>query len=294
MTAKTLPPHGSLYRHKAFGCNCEPCHQRGLDYQRNRYRRIGYGTWQPLVDAEPVRSHVAALRRAGASIPSIAAAAGISTAPLARLLYGVNGKRPTARLRAESANAVLAVSIEDCALPDGARIDATGTRRRIQGLVAAGWPFTVLGPEIGIHNRPLGALARATAVTVGNASKVKVGCRRLTTYTPEQYGVPSQARSMARRVAEREDWMPLAAWDDIDDPACEPDLGPDPSVNRNEIGAYRRREISYLDSFGIPEHEIADRLGMARAYVHDLIRDMRNERLTKPATTTISDLKVAA
>jgi AraC-like DNA-binding protein len=293
-TTKPLPPHGSLYRHKGFSCNCGPCRQVGLDYQRTRYRRIGYGTWQPLVDAEPVRQHIDALRRGGASIPSIAAAASVSTATLARLLYGMNGKRPTARLRTESADALLAVQVENCEVPDGARIDGTGTRRRIQGLVVAGWPFTVLGPEIGIHNRPLGALARATQVSAGSARKVKAGCRRLATYTPEQFGVPSQARSLARRVAAREGWLPLAAWDDIDDPACEPDLGSDPSINRNEIGAYRRREISYLDSFGIPEHEIAERLGMARAYVHDLIRDMRKERLAKPAVTGVSDLEAAA
>ncbi|RXS78883.1 hypothetical protein EST92_19820 [Streptomyces sp. TM32] len=293
-TTKPLPPHGSLYRHKGFHCNCQPCRQAGLDYQRTRYRRIGYGTWQPLVDADPARRHIATLRREGASVPSIAAAADVSTATLARLLYGVNGQRPTARLRTASANALLAVKVEDCEVSDGARIDATGTRRRIQGLVVAGWPFTAIGPEIGIHNRPLGALARATHVTAGNARKVKAGCRRLATFTPEQYGIPSQARSLARRVAEREGWMPLAAWDDIDDPDCLPDLGPDPRANRDELGTYRRQEIRYLDSFGIPEHEIADRLGMARAYVHDLIRDMRKERLLKPAVTSAGDLEAAA
>lgn len=272
---RPLPPHGSLSRHKHHGCNCPPCRAKGLEYTRTRYRRIGYGTWQPLVDAAPVRRHVDTLRRAGASTPSIAAAAGVSTATLARLLYGAQGQRPAARLRTESATALLAVRPEDCKIPDGARIDATGTRRRIQALVAAGWPFTVLSRVTGIHDRPLGSLARATQVTAGTARKVEAGCRRLVTYTPEQYGVPSQARAIARRVAERNGWVKLGAWDDIDDPACEPNTGDDAELNRNQLGAYRRQEIRYLDSFGIPEHEIAARLGMSPEYVHDLIRDMR-------------------
>ncbi|MFH8751057.1 hypothetical protein ACH4GK_32050 [Streptomyces rimosus] len=272
---RPLPPHGSLSRHKHHGCNCHPCRAKGLEYNRIRYRRIAYGTWQPLVDAAPVRRHVEDLRRAGASTPSIAAAAGVSTATLARLLYGVQGQRPAARLRTESAAALLGVRPEDCKIPDGARIDATGTRRRIQALVAAGWPFTVLSGVIGIHSRPLGDLAHATQVTAGTARKVEAGCRRLIAYTPEQYGIPSQARAVARRVAKRNGWVQLGAWDDIDDPTCEPNMGDDAEPNRNQLSAYRRREIRYLDSFGISEHEIASRLGMAPAYVHDLIRDMR-------------------
>ncbi|MBQ1164370.1 hypothetical protein KBZ21_40985, partial [Streptomyces sp. A73] len=34
----------------------------------------GYGTWQPLADAQPVREHVSALVAAGYTITSIAAA----------------------------------------------------------------------------------------------------------------------------------------------------------------------------------------------------------------------------
>ncbi|MBQ1164246.1 hypothetical protein KBZ21_40320, partial [Streptomyces sp. A73] len=39
-----------------------------------RYRLRGYGTWQPLADAQPVREHVSALVAAGYTITSIAAA----------------------------------------------------------------------------------------------------------------------------------------------------------------------------------------------------------------------------
>lgn len=278
--AKPEPPHHrSLYCVKQFNCQRLECRVRASEYTRERYRKIGYGTWKPYVDAQPVREHIAALRSAGASTPSIAKAAGVSTATLGRILYGWNGSRPDARMRRESAAALLAVRSEDCLIANGALIDATGTRRRIQALVAMGWSFTALSPEIGIHSRPLGDMARTKWVTAGSARKVKTAYKRLLHFTPEQCGVHSQARALAKRVAAREGWVPPGAWDDIDDPACVPDRGPEDPVNRTAIAAYRHVEIEHLASAGIPEHEIADRLGMARAYVHDLIRD----RISKAA-----------
>ncbi len=89
----------------------------------------------------------------------------------------------------------------------------------------------------------------------------------------------------------------MAAWDDnIDDPAATPET--DQNVvdldNRRELAALRRAEIEHLASFNIPEHEIANRLGMSRDYVHDLLRDMRKDRFTKPAMASVSNLEVAA
>ncbi|MBQ1164409.1 hypothetical protein KBZ21_41195, partial [Streptomyces sp. A73] len=42
----------------------------------------GYGTWQPLADAQPVREHVSALVAAGYTITSIAAASDTDAATL--------------------------------------------------------------------------------------------------------------------------------------------------------------------------------------------------------------------
>lgn len=271
---KEAPHHRSLYCVKQFGCQRPECRARCNEYTRNRYRKVGYGTWQPYVEAKPVQDHVAALRDAGASTPAIAKAAGVSTATLGRILYGWNGQRPDAKMRRESAAALLAVRVEDCPVADGVRVDATGTRRRIQALVAMGWSFTALAPEMGFHPRPLGDMARGNWISAGSARKVKAAYKRLIHFTPEQCGVQPQARALAKRVAAREGWVPPGAWDDIDDPACLPDLGTDDPVNRTTIAAYRHTEIQHLASAGVSEHEIAERLGMARAYVHDLIRDM--------------------
>ncbi|MBQ1164274.1 hypothetical protein KBZ21_40475, partial [Streptomyces sp. A73] len=45
-----------------------------------------------------------------------------------------------------------------------------GTRRRLQALVAIGWPFSHIARHIGMHQRPLAELARAQNVTRRAAS----------------------------------------------------------------------------------------------------------------------------
>ncbi|MBQ1167140.1 hypothetical protein KBZ21_54995, partial [Streptomyces sp. A73] len=63
-------------------------HSNYRDYENRRYRLRGYGTWQPLADAPPVREHVSALVAAGYTLTSIAAASDTDAATLQRVLYG--------------------------------------------------------------------------------------------------------------------------------------------------------------------------------------------------------------
>jgi hypothetical protein len=265
------PHHRSLYCVKQFGCQRIECRVRASEYTVKRHRLIGYGTWQPLADAQPVREHVQALRDAGASTTSIAHAAKVSTATLARIIYGDNGNRPGARMRHESADALLAVRIEDCKIASGTPIDATGTRRRLQALVAAGWSFTALAAEIGIHSRPLGDMARATRVRAGSAHKVKTAYKRLVLITPEQAGVHSQARKLARRVAEREGWLLAGVWEDIDDPNCQPDTGTYRPIVKGGRDSMRRAEIAHLLGCGESIATIARRMSLDEKYISDLI-----------------------
>lgn len=275
MTTATKPEpphHRNLTCVKQYGCQRLECRARAADYARTRYRKVAYGTWEPLVAAQPVRDHITALREAGASTPSIAKAAGVSTATLGRAMYGWNGARPDAKMRRESAAALLGVRIEDCIVPDGALVDATGTRRRIQALVAMGWSFTALSPEIGIHSRPLGDMARTKWVTAGNARKVAAAYKRLVRTTPEQCGVHSQARALARRVAHREGWVLPGAWDDIDDPTAEPETdAPYQPPSANGRDSMRIAEIRHLLSLGESTASIARQMGGNEKYIRDLI-----------------------
>lgn len=270
MTAdrKGAPNHRTLYCVKQFGCQRPECRARANEYTRSRYRKVGYGTWQPYVEAQPVRDHVAALREAGASTTAIAAAAGVSTATLGRILYGHSGQRPDAKMRRESAAALLAVQAENCRIADGSRVDATGTRRRIQALVAMGWSFTALSPEIGIHSRPLGDMARGKWISAGSARKVKAAYKRLIQITPEQRGVKPQARALAKRVAAREGWVLPGAWDDIDDPDATPEVAePTPSPGRKRHGSADPDRVLRLTEEGLSAAEIALQLGVHKRTV---------------------------
>ncbi|HET6636978.1 MAG TPA: hypothetical protein VFH77_18345, partial [Streptomyces sp.] len=85
--ARDLPDHGTLSRHKHYGCNCQRCRDNYRAYENRRSRLIGYGTWRPLVDVRPVREHVAALVASGYTIQTVADAAGIDRTVVSRVLY---------------------------------------------------------------------------------------------------------------------------------------------------------------------------------------------------------------
>lgn len=274
--ARPLPEHGTLSRHKYHGCKCLTCRVAYSSYAKRRRLHSAYGTWHPFTAAAPVREHINSLRAAGATSDAVADAAGVTRQTVARIVYGIPAGKPTEKIRRESADAILRVRIEDCFLGDGSRIDATGTRRRIQALVAMGWSFVALAAEMGINDRALANLARAERVTVATARKVKNAYKQLVVITPEQHGVHRQARALARRVASREGWVTAAAWDNIDDPNCEPDSDIEEPVGRNELAAYRRSEIERLNACRIPEHEIAQRLDMALSTVHAVVVELES------------------
>ncbi|MGY1439481.1 hypothetical protein [Streptomyces reniochalinae] len=179
MTIKTLPPHGTLSRHKHYGCDCEPCHSNYRDYERTRYRLRGYGTWQPLTNIQAAREHVSNLVAAGYTITSIAAAANTDTATLQRILYG-----PSKTLRTDTAHRVLDTKASDMRPSEHRTIDATGTRRRLQALVAIGWPFGHMARHAGIRQRPVAELARAKHVTRRTAQRVETTYRQLCRLDP--------------------------------------------------------------------------------------------------------------
>lgn len=274
------PNHRTLYCVKQFDCRRPECRERVRAYTRNRYRRVGYGTWQPLVDADPARQHIAALRAAGISTNVIADTAGVSRATLARIVYGQPAGRPTGKIRKESSDALLAVRAEHCRPTDGSRIDATGTRRRIQALVTAGWSFTALSEHVGIHARPLGDLARAAHVNVGTARKIEAAYRKLAERAPSDHGVHSQAQAVAKNLARRNGWRDPLWWDDmghIDDPDFDPDTA-EAELNRDELAAVRRAEVAHLAAFGCNAEEIHKRLAkeIALSTIRAILAELRS------------------
>lgn len=235
---REAPHHRNLTCVKEYRCRRPECLARSHAYEQRRYRLKGYGLWQPLVDAQPARQHIGALRDAGHSIPDIQRQARVSAATMARILYDGVNKRAD-RIRPEVAERILAVPLRPAAVKPSTAIDATGTRRRIQALVAMGWSLNALGPRLGFHPRRLTDILQAERVLASTARRIADGYRAVHTLNPEAHGVPKRSVTASRNLAAREGWHGPLAWDDIDDPACEPET--DGRAN------YRRRHKAVID-----------------------------------------------
>lgn len=122
------------------------------------------------------------------------------------------------RARAANTAAMKAYRLRQLSGWEG-HVDGTGTRRRLQALVANGWPMLALADELGISKCAVSQLcnaqARARWTTV---ARVRVVYARLA----DLEGPSSSARIRARNRG----WLPPLWWDDdtIDDPAHMPAL----------------------------------------------------------------------
>jgi hypothetical protein len=193
------------------------------DYARSRARRIAYGHWEPWADAGPVREHVLALRRSGASYQAIGEAAGVSPMTVHYLLNGCrSGRRPVpTRISSEMARRLLAVPSGGI---NGQTCDACGSRRRLRALVALGHSATSLAAELGMSPPRVRRLLAGHTQSVGLPLYTRV-CdlyRRMWDQLPrERTGRERAIANAARNRARAANWLPPMALDDdrIDDPA---------------------------------------------------------------------------
>lgn len=117
------------------------------------------------------------------------------------------------------------------------RVTPHGTARRIQALVFLGWTYLDIQRETGLEDAEVRrfAIGERAYVYSSTVAKVDAAYRRLCmTIPPAKTMRERQARSKARRLAERNGWVGPLAWDDIDTDLA-PNLGgvdnqPDPVV----------------------------------------------------------------
>jgi transcriptional regulator with XRE-family HTH domain len=219
--------HGTYACYVLDFCRCLPCASANSNYEVERVRRIAYGR-PAYVAAEPVRAHVRALMAAGLGWKRVAARAEVSSGVMTKLLYGetARGMPPSRRIRPDTAARLLAVTADR--LADGAVIDGTGTRRRLQALVVAGWPQARLAERLGMNPANFGPLI------LGQRDPTVATARRMAALYDELWNTaPAPANrwelgasNRARRHALARGWAPALAWDEdtIDDPAALPNL----------------------------------------------------------------------
>lgn len=197
-------------------------------YRIRRLRALSNARWRErrrhgevfFLDAEPVRDHIRGLMATyRMPINAIVAQTGVPRGTLVRVLY--DRKTPVTRVVADIGNRLLGAHFSLDVIADHAVINPIGTRRRLQGLAVAGYGLTVLAGEL---NRSPGKLQQATTritVRADFARAVRDLADRLEIVPPP--GDPGLIAA-TQGDAERRGWVPLAAWDDIDDPAATPSM----------------------------------------------------------------------
>jgi hypothetical protein len=213
--------HGSQAGYTQDGCRCTRCTNANTVAKRQHRTALAYGTGGGLVDAAPARKHVEALRTAGFSLQQIVQASGVAQGAVNALVYGAPARNrpPSGQVRADTAQRLLACDPATTALPDGSRVTAAGTRRRLQALACAGWSTPALADRTTLTRRTLTRLLTGTAnsVTAGTARTVAALHERLRLAPPPQL-TPLQ-RALARQTAaaaQAAGWRAPRAWHDID------------------------------------------------------------------------------
>ncbi len=281
---RTTHVHGTYAAYTLDKCRCISCCAASSAYDSDRLRQQAYGRWDNLLPAQPVRDHVAALRAAGMGAKTIAAAAGVSHGAMSKLLYGTTGRAPSERISKANRDKILAVPLPGALdLADAARVDSTGTRRRLESLIALGWSVKRLAAEHHLDRQALDAALRWQPVLARTARAVaamhqQIGDRRPPERTTGEKGAAARSRSRAQAAG----WVVPAMWDedDLDDPYAEPptmgsgratvDLdewallvrsGVNPSTAARRVGVHAANAIGTIDKLA-RQHERPDILAL--------------------------------
>jgi transcriptional regulator with XRE-family HTH domain len=241
--------------------------QASRDYKNARARARAYGTWQPFVDAEPVRAHLQALRAARMGRHRVAELAGLNPNYLARLLYGDGAKPPPRKMRGETAAKILAVTPADGTNPRRAT-NSTGARRRLEALWARQWSLRRLAAESGLSETTVTSIMRGEQITVASDQAVRAVYDRLWDQPPPEPTTPHERTAAAQnaRRAQEKGLAPPAAWDDEQLDA--PDGRPVSGWRRSERTTYRAADLAEDARFVMktettkPE-QVAERLGVS-------------------------------
>ncbi|WP_327139368.1 hypothetical protein [Nocardia sp. NBC_01327] len=193
-------------------------------YGRQRRRQTAYGRWENgRSDVAPVRAHIIALKAAGVSYRRIAALAGIHRTVVESVIRG-NGKNdPLKWVHKDTATAILAVAAATgLRRPpgDGDAVTSLGTRRRLQALVAAGWPMWRLAEELDTAPTNVSSLIRHRPMVT------KARHQRVVELFDQLHMTPGPSAS-ARRYGLAQGWALPMQWDeeDLDNPQALPVRG---------------------------------------------------------------------
>jgi hypothetical protein len=181
---------------------------------------------RPWADAQPVRDHVARLRRGGGSYSAIATAAGVATMTVHAIACG------GARITTATAAALLAIDPADVCR---ARVDAGGTRLRLRALHVMGHDCARIARATRTSGQALQKITRGDTATVSPRLRAAVTAIYNAWWdkrAPAHTRAERAAATAARRRAQVGNWCAAAGLDDdqLDVPGYQPDQGWRPAI----------------------------------------------------------------
>lgn len=261
-------PHGGKHQHgtpagySEDGCRCDDCTDAKSAYWARMSKLKAYGRWVAKhVDPAGAREHLAKLRAAGLGIRTIEKHTGVDDSTLRALAAG-----QYRRIDASTAERLLAMPL-DTTVAAGAVVDGTGSRRRLQALIAIGWSESKLAAQLGLTTFSVHWLFEGNNTTRETADSIRDLYERVWDTPPPQDTTGDKAaatRSINR--AARNDWPPPLAWDDdtIDDPATEPHEARRNEKRKQRVTADVLEDLDWLRRTGAHPDTAAERVGMTR------------------------------
>jgi transposase len=283
VTDRQPPHHRNLTCYTDYRCRLPECVERYRQWRQEnrRKRREGQAV---LVDAEPVRRHLEALRAQGITPHRVGLITGIDDYTLHAFFPSHTGRRCRKhRTSPEIAQKILAVTPETAA---AATTDGTGTRRRIQALAAAGWPQRTIAGQLGLHETYVKDLLRRTQqgrfVYASTADQVARAYEELKKKKPTRCGIdPAVAKRVRTRAAAKR-WPTTRYWDTRMDVIDDPDFEPLYGVTRREQIA---QDANWLMRAGLTKEAAAQRLGVHKSYIDHAFNAFPQYDVRRPADT---------
>jgi hypothetical protein len=181
---------------------------------------------------------------------------------------------------------VLGIGIDVVSRAPHSRIDATGTRRRLQALIAIGWPIELLAAQLGRRPKSLCRSMTSESVTARTAQDVGTVYDRLwNTPPPRMTGGQRAAADAAQAHAAAQGWLPPLAWDDIDTDPTPPALTTGPS-QRNDVDeiaverALAGDHVTYDDLTAVEQQEVVRRLTARGNSIRDIAAQLGTTKRT--------------
>ncbi|MFG3618009.1 hypothetical protein [Nocardia sp. NPDC047654] len=245
---------------------------------------MAYGRWQPRVEAGEARAHVERLLGAGLRKTHVAALAGVSKATVVNVT-----RADTARISADIERALLAVEVPERVADvaeANARVPITGARRRVQALVAFGYPQSHLARELGIDpsHATFAALVQRRLPVDHTGQTISAERERAIKALFDRLQMTPGPSQRARDYGRKRGWALPFGWDEtaLDDPHGRPQRGRWTPPTRTQLRDAHREQVAALTAQGLSADQIAEQLGITARTV---VRDRSEATTTEPAPT---------